>query len=244
LQQDTTRETAVASSVSKGTPGFIRFWNERRPVTILEAHDDTFVVSAGGGALPAKRVGVMLEVPTLDGMVCYNTHVAAETREGDETLLLRRCASVTRFDRRRTWRVPLHTRTRVFRPGEPRGFGALTGDVSAGGVRMLTEGHFHPGDGIVFRLHLPGKPAHQVAATVVRTGTTKRASLPAYAIGAIFEEMAPAARNDLTRYIWKRLLQLHPREVHRLFHADRDRFLEERLGVSGDDAAALSKELS
>lgn len=224
----------MTSALVKGKSAFVRYWEEGEPVTILDVCQDTVAVTAPQGALPAKAVGVTLEVPTLQGVLCYHTHVARVPCPGDEVLLLRRSASVKRFDRRRTWRVPLRTRTKVSRLDEPRGFTALVVDVSAQGAQLHTMGHFELGETITFRLHLPEELPHQVSAKVVRLKSAIRDGQTAYALGVLFEELSGPARKALTFYIWKRLQELYPRETRMLFRRRRKSSeIDRRLGLIG-----------
>ncbi|MFO7973652.1 MAG: PilZ domain-containing protein [Candidatus Hydrogenedentota bacterium] len=224
----------MTSPLAKGKSAFLRYWEEREPVTILEVCQDTIAVTAPEGPSPAKSVGVTLEVPTLQGVLCYHTHVATAPCPGDEILLLRRSASVQRFDRRRTWRVPLHTRTKVSRLDEPRTFPALVVDVSAEGAQLHTMGPFDLGEIITFRLHLPEEVPHQVCAKVVRLKSGSRDGQSASALGVLFQGLSGPARKALTFYIWKRLQELFPRETRKLFRRERKSSdLDRRLGLIG-----------
>jgi len=222
----------VTSPLAKGKAAFVRYWEERKPVTILEVCRDTVAVTLPQGPLPAERVGVTLEIPTLDGLVCYHTHVAIAPRAGDDVLLLRRSASVKRFDRRATWRVPLHTRTRVSRPGEPRSFPAVVVDVSAQGAQLFTSGHFELAETISFRLHLPEELPRQVFAKVVRSMAECCDGQAACTLGVLFQDLSRPARKALTFYIWRRLQELFPRETHMLFRRSRESEIELRLGLN------------
>ena len=233
----------MTSPLTRGTSAFIRYWEECKPVTILEVCQDTVAVTAPEGTLPAKSVGVTLEVPTEQGVLCYQTHVATNPYPGDDVLLLRRSASVERFDRRRTWRVPLHTRTKVSRADEMRGFPALVVDISAEGAQLHTSGHFELGEVITFRLHLPDELPHRVSAKVVRTKSATREGTTAYALGVFFEDLSGPARKALTFYIWRRLLELFPREVRMLFRRNHGKRIDRRLGRIGvpDDDVPFRK---
>lgn len=223
----------MALPLVKGKSAFIGYWEERKPVTILEVFQDTVAVSAPEGALPAKGVGVTLEVPTLDGTFCYHTHVATAPCAGDEMLLLRRCASVKRFDRRRTWRVPLHTRTKISRQDETRAFSAFVVDVSAEGALLHTSAHFELGEVVTFRLHMPDEMPHQVSAKIIRIKETSRDQQIAYSLGVIYQDISGPARKALTFFIWKRLLELFPREVRTLFRRHKPSEIDRRLGLLG-----------
>lgn len=229
-----------------GKTAYIQFWGERKAVTVLEVHKDTLAVTAPEGPLPTKGVGVILEVPMLDGVFCYHTHLALTPQPGDDTLLLRRCASVRRFDRRRTWRVPVQTRTKLWRHGEPRGFRAVIVDASAEGAQLHTVGHFELGEVITFRLHLPDELPHQVSAKVVRLKEVQREDRTACALGVLFQDLSGPARKALTYYIWKRLQELFPREVRTLFRGTRDRGreLDRRLGLIGTPDDAVPPEIA
>lgn len=223
----------MASPLIKGKSAFVRYREERRPVTILEVCNDTVAVTAPEGSLPTRNLGVSLEIPTLEGTYCYHTHVVTAPRPGDDVLLLMRTASVKRFDRRRTWRVPLHTRTKVSRLDDRRAFQALVVDVSAEGALLFTAGHFEPGDVVTFRLHLPDELPHQVSARVVRLKETVRDGQTVYTLGVVYHELPKPARRALTYYIWKRLLELFPQEVRGLFRRGSHGQIDRRLGLIG-----------
>lgn len=232
----------MTSALVKGRSAFVRYWEERKPVTILEVCEDTVAVTAPEGPVPAKGVGVTLEVPSLQGVLCYHTHVATAPYPGDEILLLRRSASVERFDRRRTWRVPLRTQTKVSHLDEPGEFSAVVANVSAQGALLHTGGPFTLGEIITFHLHLPDESPHRVSAKVVRLKTATRDGETASTLGVLFQELSGPARKALTFYIWKRLQELFPRETRMLFRRKSKRNdIERRMGKIGFLKDALSK---
>ena len=247
MKPDTARGGfTVTTPLVKGKTAYLQYWDARRRVNVLEVFQDTVAVTAPDGPLPAKGVGVILQVPMLEGMFCYHTHVALTPQPGDDTLLLRRCASVRRFDRRRTWRVPVHSRTKVARHGEPRAFSAQIIDVSAEGAQLHVSGHFELGDMIMFRLNLPDELPHQVSAKVLRLKQLQRDDRTVWAIGVLFRDLSSPARKALTYFIWKRLQELYPREVHTLFRRSRDRGreLDRRLGLIGTPDDEVPPEIS
>lgn len=223
----------VASPLTKGKRAFVRYREERKEVTILEICDDTVTVTVPDGSLPVKNLGVSLEIPTLEGTYCYHTHVATAPRDDDDILLLRRTASVKRFDRRRTWRVPLHARTKASQLDGRRVFRAVVVDVSAEGVLLFSAGPFEPGELITFQLYIPNELPHEICARVVRVKETVRDGQTVYTLGAAYHELSKPARRALTYYIWKRLLELFPTEVRGLFRRGSQSQIDRRLKLIG-----------
>lgn len=228
--------SATARNLAKGRRGQLAWAGRHWPIEVLAVADDTVGVAfpsvepLGLGAL------VNLEFQMNGWGALYFMHVVVPPQAPGDGMILRRAASVTYVERRRTWRVPIHAPLVFVKKdvGEP-----LEGqmiDLSAEGALIETTAPLEIADIIDLRVQTEGTPGALVSGRVVRIVYDEfdEAAPPRY--GIWFTEMATEARSILTQFLWARIRVLYPREIAALFPGSGRRKRAKQKRESGDPA--------
>ncbi len=187
----------------------------RMAVEVLAIAGDTISVRCAGGNLPAKGMGGDLEFAGAHGIVCYHVHVISDPHDADGSLVLQRAASVTRKQRRKSWRVPMHLDTELLRENDQRPYNAMVLNLSAEGAMIETDAPLRMGEPVELCLSLQGGTLFWAVCKAVRTEGDSEGWKQRF--GLLFVSMPEKGRSIMTHYLWKQLRKLYPKQVRAQF---------------------------
>jgi len=210
---------SAQSGLDVGTQCYVRAMGRRFLVTVLGLSEDTLWVSFPPSDYPIAGMGVDVEVHDDQGFSCYHTRVAIGPRGTTDGMVLQRSGGVHYLRHRRSWRVPIKLAVSMDME-DGRSFRGTLLNLSAEGALIETTAALQVGDGLTVTVALPGVTVHRINARVIRE---EAPAGPArlLQVGLWFTDMPAEARRALTVYLWKRMRELYPAELHALYPMSR-----------------------
>ena len=189
---------------------------QRFLVSVIDAKPETLRLSFPVSDFPVDGMHVDLEFHDEQGYVSYETEVLHGPKELGDGMLVRRPPSVTRNQHRSSWRVPADFKAELKDHVHPRRTKVPVINLSAGGMLIRSSVPFEIGASVDVLLPIPQGDTHALIGQVMHLSQMEDARIETTLYGLRFVGGDPYVTQDITRYLWRRLRELHPEGLSHL----------------------------
>ena len=179
-------------------------------VKILEVSPDTILVTFPGSDYPVEDMQVQLEFHDSNGYDRYRTRVLRGPRADEEGVILARPQESERMQHRDSCRIPTDLTVQIKDQIHVRKYDAALINLSAGGALIRTDADFAMDTTVEVRISLPGEAPCTLLGQVVHTTSLEQKDGLTALYGIRFVSVDPEIAQVLSRYVWKRIKEVHP----------------------------------
>jgi hypothetical protein len=227
----------IRHPLEKGRRVQLGWGGKHWPVEILAAAEDTVGVTFPSGEPLGVGALVDIECRAVHGAAIYYMHVVIPPQTPGDGVILRRAASVTYIERRRTWRVPINAPIVFSRRAAPDLLQGHMIDLSAEGTMIETDAPLVNSEVLDLPIQSGESSGAVMSGRVVRIEHARPVHSDTARYGVWFTEGDPEARGALTRFLWARIRELYPKEVAALFPGSSRRKKRKPQASGGETSA-------
>ena len=200
----------------EGNHALLVLMGQRYAVTILNVHPDSVRVTFPVRDFPIEGMYVNIEFHDELGYSTYESEVLDAPKGPGDGLLVRRPTEGQRTHHRASWRVAADIRVEIKGHVHPRRYDAPVINISAGGMLVRSDAPLNLNDNVDLSFDLPGEGPKTVLAEVMHVSVPEGSQGGVPLLGLKFVSPEPALVASITKYIWRRLRQMHPKQYLKL----------------------------
>ena len=204
----------VENHFKPGNRCLVIITGQRFLVGIQSVQEDTVRLSYPAADFPVA--GMLLEIEFHDdlGYARFESEILATPENVGDGLLIRLPTEYSRTTQRGAWRIPTDFNVILKSHVHPRRYEVPVVNLSAGGMLLQTNADAELNDTVELKFHLPGEAAPQeMLGTIVHVHQPDNKAGGETMVGINFINPEPQHRKALSRYVWRRLREIHPDDL-------------------------------